>query len=106
MYQYSKQYEGGIVFNTGGGGGTADYAFMLLLGVLVMLVSGSLFGLGIFFGRNMIYYVLYVWSKRNPTAQVSLKSFIYVTIEMGMVHESQSKNNFDVFSCLFELFII
>lgn len=59
------------MFNTGGGGGTADYVYMLLLGALVVLVTGSLFGLGVFFGRHMIYYVLYVWSKRNPTAQVS-----------------------------------
>lgn len=71
LYQYSKQYEGGVVFNTGGGGGTADYAYMLLLGALVILISGSLFGLGVFFGKTLIFYVLYVWSKRNPTAQVS-----------------------------------
>jgi len=72
LYQYSKQYEAGIVFNTGGGGGTADYAYMLLLGMSVILVTGGLFGLGVFFGKSLIYYVLYVWSKRNPTAQASI----------------------------------
>lgn len=72
LYQYSRQYEGGVMFNTGSGGGTADYAYMLLLGVLVILVTGSLFGLGVFFGKTLIYYVLYVWSKRNPTAQAAI----------------------------------
>jgi Derlin-2/3 len=72
LYQYSNQYEGGVVFNTGGGGGTADYAYMLALGVLVILVTGSILGLGVFFGTNLIFYVLYVWSKRNPTAQAAI----------------------------------
>lgn len=72
LYQYSKQYEGGVMFNTGGGGGTADYAYMLLLGMLVLLVSGALLGLGVFFGQALIYYVLYIWSKRNPTAQAAI----------------------------------
>lgn len=72
LYQYSKQYESGVAFNTGGGGGTADYVYMLLLGALVILVSSTLFGLGVFFGRHMIYYVMYIWSKRNPTAQAAI----------------------------------
>jgi Derlin-2/3 len=77
MYQYSKQYEGGIGFNTGAGGGTADYAYMLMLGALVLLISGAAFGLGVFFGRALIYYVLYVWSKRYPTGQVRFVLFLF-----------------------------
>lgn len=72
LYQYSKQYEAGVMFNTGGGGGTADYAFMLILGALVILVTGALFGVGVFFGKSLIYYVLYVWSKRNPTSPAAI----------------------------------
>lgn len=72
LYQYSKQYESGVVFNTGGGGGTADYAYMLLLGGLIILGTGAFFGLGLFFSRPLVYYVLYVWSKRNPTAQAAI----------------------------------
>lgn len=72
LYQYSKQYESGIGFNTGGGGGTADYCFMLLFGMILILVSGFAFGLGVIFGKALIYYVLYIWSKRNPTAAANI----------------------------------
>jgi Derlin-2/3 len=72
LYQYSKNYEAGVVFNTGGGGGTADYAYMLLLGAMAILATGVLFGLGVFFGGTLVYYVLYVWSKRNPTAPAAI----------------------------------
>lgn len=72
LFQYSKQYEGASMFNTGGGGGTADYAYMWLLGGLVILVSSTVLAPAMFFGRHMIYYVLYVWSKRNPTAQAAI----------------------------------
>lgn len=72
LYTYSKQYEGGVVYNTGGGGGTADYAYMLILGMVSILITGSLFGLGVFFGNSLIFYVLYVWSKRNPTVQAAI----------------------------------
>jgi len=74
LVTFSKQYEAGIPYNTGAGGGTADYAFCLLFGMLTMLVSW-LFLEGFFppiFCRNLIIYVVYIWSKRNPTAQASI----------------------------------
>ena len=74
---FSKQYETGGPFNTGAGGGTADYAFMLALGALGCLVLKPLFRIvGVYTGtvytRNLIFYVLYVWSKRHPTANVNI----------------------------------
>ena len=64
-------------FNTGAGGGTADYAFCLLFGVMGMLVTYPLllgFGLALspVFCINLIYYVLYIWSKKHATSQASL----------------------------------
>lgn len=76
LVQFSKQYESGGPFNTGAGGGTADYAFMLLLGAATMLLTYPLvvgfINIPPVFAKNMIYYVLYVWSKRNPTAQANI----------------------------------
>jgi Derlin-2/3 len=61
------------------GGGTADYAFCMLLGVGMMLASYPLllgwFSLPPVFCQNLIYYVLYIWSKRNPTAQANIWGF-------------------------------
>lgn len=69
---FSQKYEEGIPFNTGAGGGTADYAFCWLLGAIGCLVTYPLLiGMGIFvmpmFYPTMTYYVLYIWSKKNPT---------------------------------------
>ena len=72
LYQYSKQYEGGTGYNTGGGGGTADYVFMLLFGMTMILVTNFIYPIGIVFAKTLVYYVLYIWSKRNPTAPANI----------------------------------
>eukprot|EP00934_Nitzschia_sp_Nitz4_P008205 Nitzschia sp. Nitz4//scaffold166_size90379//53058//53952//NITZ4_005062-RA/size90379-augustus-gene-0.14-mRNA-1//-1//CDS//3329538211//8195//frame0 len=76
LVQFSKQYELGGPFNTGAGGGTADYAFCLLLGAGSVLVTYPLLlrfvRIPPTFCRTLIYYVLYIWSKRNPTAQANI----------------------------------
>jgi len=43
LYQMSLQYEKTTPLNTGAGGGTADYAFALMFGMIVVRV-GSLRG--------------------------------------------------------------
>jgi len=80
LVQFSKQYESGVPFNTGAGGGTADYAFCILLGAIGILVTYPLvlatgFQLMPLFCENLIYYVLYVWSKKNPTNQANIWGF-------------------------------
>lgn len=74
LVSFSKQYENGGPFNTGAGGGTADYAFGLLFGMVVMLCTYPLLASYIppLFCRNLIYYVLYVWSRRHPTSQANI----------------------------------
>ena len=76
LVTFSKQYEAGGPYNTGAGGGTADYAFMMLFGMAVILITyplvSSVFRLYPLFTRNLIFYVLYVWSKRNPTGRASI----------------------------------
>lgn len=78
--QFSKKYEMGVPFNTGAGGGTADYAFCLILGMLgIMLTYPLCNGMGYMlrplFCENLVYYVLYVWSKKNPTNQSNIWGF-------------------------------
>ena len=77
---FSQKYEEGIPFNTGAGGGTADYAFCWLLGAIGCLVTYPLLlMMGIFvmpsFYSTMTYYVLYVWSKKNPTNNANIWGF-------------------------------
>jgi len=76
LYQFSKQYEAGGPYNTGAGGGTADYAFALLFAICATVLSFHLFGsflpLSPLFARNLVFFVLYIWSKRNPTHNSSI----------------------------------
>lgn len=80
LYNFSRQYEEGIPYNTGAGGGTADYAFCLLLGAIGCLLSYPFANvinmpLAPLFCQNLVYYVLYVWSKKNPTISVNIWGF-------------------------------
>jgi Derlin-2/3 len=74
LVQYSKQYEGGTVYNTGGGGGTADYVFCLIFGAVCMLLSFPFLTgyIGPIFTKNLTFYVLYLWSKQNPNAPANI----------------------------------
>jgi Derlin-2/3 len=76
LLQFSKQYESGGPFNTGAGGGTADYVFCLIFGAIVLLISypGVLMIMKVMpvFTRNLVFFVLYVWSRRNPTANANI----------------------------------
>mmetsp|Transcript_11311 Transcript_11311/g.27239 ORF Transcript_11311/g.27239 Transcript_11311/m.27239 type:complete len:291 (+) Transcript_11311:107-979(+) len=79
LVQFSKQYEKGGPFNTGAGGGTADYVFCMMFGTIGMLLSYPvlmpILSLPPVFCRNLTYYVLYIWSKRNPTANANIWGF-------------------------------
>lgn len=90
LVQFSKQYESGGPFNTGAGGGTADYAFCWLFGAATTLLTWPVlvgfFPLPPIFCRNMIYYVLYIWSKRNPTAQANIWGFPMAAIYLPFAY--------------------
>jgi Derlin-2/3 len=85
LVSFSQKYEGGWPFNTGAGGGTADYAYYLMFATASVLLTYPLLGplltfriMGIdfplppFFARNLVYSVLYLWSKRNSTTQANV----------------------------------
>jgi hypothetical protein len=55
----------------GGGGPTADYAFMLFFGAAVLWVVAFFMGIP-FLGTSLIFMIVYVWSRRNPTAPVAI----------------------------------
>lgn len=55
-------------------GGTADYAFAMLFAMVVILATYPLLMSVIppLFCRNLVYFVLYVWSRRHPTSQANI----------------------------------
>lgn len=75
LHNMSLQYEKGP-FNTGAGGGTADYAFALMFAMVMILLTyplvTSTFPIKPFFCTNLVFFIMYIWSKRNPTAQSNI----------------------------------
>mmetsp|Transcript_13177 Transcript_13177/g.36440 ORF Transcript_13177/g.36440 Transcript_13177/m.36440 type:complete len:290 (-) Transcript_13177:135-1004(-) len=76
LVQFSERYEKGGPFNTGAGGGTADYAFMLMIMMGMTLLTYPIMlmvaPIPPIFARNLIYGVLYAWSKRHSTSQANI----------------------------------
>jgi Derlin-2/3 len=77
LVQFSKQYEKGGPFNTGAGGGTADYFFALLFAMVTMVTTAPivrkyLMPVSTLYTKNLVFFVLYIWSKKNPTAQANI----------------------------------
>lgn len=60
-------------FNTGGGGGSADYAYMLIFGLVCIEASLLLLFYQPFlmFTGALRFYIIYVWSRKNPGQSVS-----------------------------------
>mmetsp|Transcript_41032 Transcript_41032/g.49941 ORF Transcript_41032/g.49941 Transcript_41032/m.49941 type:complete len:280 (-) Transcript_41032:68-907(-) len=74
VVHFSQRYETSTPYNTGGGGGTADYAFALLFCWACTLLSYPFLMSYIMplFVVNTVYFVMYIWSKRNPNVQSNI----------------------------------
>lgn len=75
----SRQYEKSNPYNTGAGGGTADYIFALIFAAIVTMLTYPLvvpfLPMMPSFHNNLVFFVVYVWSKRNPEAQGNIWGF-------------------------------
>ncbi len=78
LYENCKRYEANP-FNTGAGGTSADFFYMVLLGASVLLVLAyfeSSLGLGmIIMSEPLLYMIIYVWSRREPQTIVNIWGF-------------------------------
>eukprot|EP00593_Proboscia_inermis_P004330 CAMPEP_0171308604 /NCGR_PEP_ID=MMETSP0816-20121228/18701_1 /TAXON_ID=420281 /ORGANISM="Proboscia inermis, Strain CCAP1064/1" /LENGTH=282 /DNA_ID=CAMNT_0011791579 /DNA_START=30 /DNA_END=878 /DNA_ORIENTATION=- len=77
LVNFSKQYEAGGPYNTGGGGGTADFVFCFALGCLGCLITYPFLAgvIAPLFAKNMTFYILYIWSKQNPNKPANIWGF-------------------------------
>jgi Derlin-2/3 len=73
LVQYSSRYEVSP-FNTGAGGTSADFAWMLCIGVALLSLLGFIFQL-VFMGQSLSFMILYVWTRKNPDEQTSIFGF-------------------------------
>ncbi|KAL3768272.1 hypothetical protein ACHAWO_012382 [Cyclotella atomus] len=84
LCSFSQRYET-EPYNTGAGGGTADYIFALMFGIAATFVTYPLMGMLMpampIFAKTLTFFVIYVWSKRHPTAPASIWG-----VEMKAIH--------------------
>lgn len=73
LVQYSSRYEA-APFNTGAGGTSADYAWMLCIGAALLSLMGYFFRL-MFLGQSLSFMILYVWTRKNSDEQTSIFGF-------------------------------
>jgi Derlin-2/3 len=95
LLNFSQNYESHGPFNTGAGGGSADYLFMWLFGAITMMASVPVVNLitpfsGRIMCRNMIYYVLYIWSKRHPLSNSNIWGFPVKAMYLPFVYVALS----------------
>ena len=73
LIQYASRYEASP-FNTGGGGTSADFAWMLCIGAALLCGLGYIFDVQ-FMGQSLSFFILYVWTRKNPDESTSLFGF-------------------------------
>ena len=84
MYQNCLRYEKNP-YNTGGGGGTADFIAMVLFGIVVFSIFGVVFNL-MLLAPLMRYMIVYVWSRREPTSVLNFFGFKFQSLYLPWVY--------------------
>jgi len=93
LYQNSLRYEVNP-FNTGAGGTSADYLWMLMLCMTTLHAVGFLFDMPVL-SEPLLYAIMYTWSRKDPDSISNIFGFkfkslylpwMYVVIETLMGH--------------------
>jgi Derlin-2/3 len=78
LYQNCQRYEANP-FNTGAGGNTADFLWMVLLSMATLLVIAFYFDMMVI-SEPMMYVILYVWSRREPDTISNIFGFKFKSL--------------------------
>jgi Derlin-2/3 len=91
LYDNCRRYELNP-FNTGAGGNTADFLWMLMISMGILLLVSCIFEMYVL-SEPILYVIMYVWSRREPDAMLNIYGFrfkalylpwVYVAIRMIM----------------------
>jgi Derlin-2/3 len=89
LYENCKRYEANP-FNTGAGGTSADFLYMVLLGGIACIILGffdSSLGLGlVVMSEPILYMIIYVWSRRDPQSIVNIWGFKFKALYLPWVY--------------------
>ena len=89
LYENCRRYEANP-FNTGAGATSADFLYMLVLGCAVFIVLAVFersLGLGMqVMSEPILYYILYVWSRKEPDSVVNMWGFKFKALYLPWVY--------------------
>ena len=89
LYENCRRYEANP-FNTGAGGTSADFLYMVVLGMVVfctMAAFESTLGLQMqVMSEPILYYILYVWSRKEPDTVVNMWGFKFKGLYLPWVY--------------------
>lgn len=84
LYENCKRYEANP-FNTGAGGTSADFIYMLLVSTGVLLVIAYYFDM-IVLSESILYVIMYNWSRREADSPVGIFGFKFKAIYLPWVY--------------------
>jgi len=70
LYENCKRYEINP-YNTGGGGNSSDFLWMIMIGMVLIMAMTYFFRM-VVFADPIVFYIIYVWSRRSPDTQLSI----------------------------------
>lgn len=84
LYENCKRYEANP-FNTGGGGSSADFLFMVVCGMILLSAVGFFMEIQIL-SISLMYMIMYVWSRREPEAVINFYGFKFQGLYLPWIY--------------------
>mmetsp|Transcript_28318 Transcript_28318/g.56606 ORF Transcript_28318/g.56606 Transcript_28318/m.56606 type:complete len:314 (+) Transcript_28318:53-994(+) len=84
LYENCKRYEANP-FNTGGGGTSSDFVWMILVSMAVLLLISYYFDM-LILSEPILYVIMYNWSRREADRPVGIFGFKFKAIYLPWVY--------------------
>ncbi len=84
LYLNSRNYETNP-YNTGGGGNSADYLWMLSVSIGILCIISYIFEIYVL-SEAMLFDIIYVWSRKEPNAQLSMFGVKFKSVYLPWVY--------------------
>jgi hypothetical protein len=84
LYENCLRYESNP-FDTGGGGNSSDFLWMICLTSAALLVISYIFDLYLL-SEPMLYVIMYIWSRREPASLLNIFGFRFKSIYLPWVY--------------------
>lgn len=83
LYENCRRYESNP-FNTGAGGNTADFLWMVIISMAVLLLVSLVIPTWVL-SDELLFTILYVWSRRDPEIMLNILGFKFKALYLPWV---------------------